>query len=286
MRRLISLATVLALTFSLAGCSMSSGNDSSSPGGGYPEVMPDGGSTDSGYDPEAGVDRSVIKNAYAYLTTENPAEVAEEISSIASSVSGRVDQKNIYTNQEGIPIRADLLLRIPSQQLDFVISKLETFGSVESLEVSATDVTLTVRDLEARVQVLETSVQRLLDLLERASTTSELIDIETALTSRQAELDSLKSTLNFYRDQVSYSTLSLTIVTEADALPNQPDTFWKGLVAGWKALVGFGSALLVALGVSLPWLVVVGILAGGVLWVISKGKKKAPSSKSAKNRRS
>lgn len=294
MKKLWLLSVGLVLSLGLSSCSMAASspdlvNPGYDTGGSSGNEDVSGGDKSEGFAPTDGSssDRSVIKTASAYLTAENPATAAAEVVALSDSKLGRVDQRTVLTDADGVPYQASLVLRIPTDSLEAVLDQLPSIGQVQSLEVGASDVTVTVRDLEARVAALDTSVTRLLDLLSRAATTSELIEIESALTQRQAELDGLKSTLSYYRDAVSYATLSVTIVTEQDALPNTPDNFWEGLVAGWQGLVAFGEGLLISSGVALPWLIALGAPAAAITVLLirrlRRGKKTANTKTVSKN---
>ena len=63
-------------------------------------------------------------------------------------------------------------------------------------------------------------------------------------------------------------TLTLTLGSEEVAPVDEPDTFLSGLLAGWQALVTFGSGLLVVFGVLLPWLVTFGLIGLIVLVIV------------------
>ena len=101
-----------------------------------------------------------------------------------------------------------------------------------------------------------------------ATTIADLIAIESELTTRQAELDSLTQQRDWLVDQVDFSTITVDLVTEDVAPDPQPDDFWSGLVAGWNALVAFASWLGVAVGVLLPWLLVALVTAAVVVAIV------------------
>jgi hypothetical protein len=124
------------------------------------------------------------------------------------------------------------------------------------------------QDLDARIEALEASVDRLLALLAEATTTADLIAIESELSSRQAELDSLVSQRDWLVDQVDYSTLTVDLLSEGIAPDAGPDDFWSGLVAGWEALVAFLSGLLVVAGMLLPWIGLLLVLAAIVVGIV------------------
>jgi len=282
MKSFIKFGVGFALIFGLVACS-NSGQESITPdyvGG----TSQDGGEATGipGENSGKGLSKSnrqVIKTAVAELSAANPSEVADSIAAIVESNMGRLDQNNLYTDADGFPIQAMLVVRIPSEKLNLVLDSLKELGSVQLLEVGSTDVTVSVRDIEARVQALETSVSRLLDLLNNSTTTSDLIEIESALSQRQAELDGLQSTLNYYRDAVSYATLTLNIYTEDAAPENPPDNFWEGLFAGWQGVLFFLTLFVIASGFVLPWLAIFGIPLGVLFWWLNRLKIAKATSK-------
>ncbi len=104
--------------------------------------------------------------------------------------------------------------------------------------------------------------------------------IEQALSDRQASLDSLTAQRQMLGDQVSYATLSISLFPPGIVADPAPDNFWEGLLTGLSALIAAGSAVLVGLGVLLPWLVVVAILAG-LVFVIIRRIRRAPKGSDA-----
>jgi len=119
----------------------------------------------------------------------------------------------------------------------------------------------------ARVEALRSSITRLLALQGQAGTVEDLIALETAISDRQAQLESLQAQERYYEDQVSLSTITLTLGSEDIAPVDEPDSFWTGLTTGWDALLAFLGGALVVVGVLLPWLLVLGLLAL-VAWAV------------------
>ena len=144
------------------------------------------------------------------------------------------------------------MLRIPSDELDGFVDELRELGTVTSVSMNASDVTQQRKDLEGRIEALAASIDRLQQLLSTATTITDLIAIESELTTRQAELDSLTQQRDQLVDQVDFSTITVDLVTEAVAPDPRPDDFWSGVLAGWNALTAFASWLGVAFGVMLP----------------------------------
>jgi hypothetical protein len=290
MRRLAPAAAAAALTaLLLAGCS-ASGDEASTiePGTAQPGVtdgnagpMPaEGGEAADSAELDATTpddDRSVITTGWMSVTVDDPIASAEEAAGIVDRAGGRLDSRNETPATDTQPASASLTMRIPSDELKGVVDELRELGSVNSVSTNASDVTQQRKDLDARIEALGASVDRLQQLLATATSIADLIAIESELTTRQSELDSLTQQRDWIVDQVDYSTLTLELVTEDDAPDPAPDDFWSGLAAGWAALVGFASGLGVAIGVLLPWLLTGLVIAAIVVTIVVVTTRRRPS---------
>lgn len=266
MKKFLALIALVLGLFILTGCVSVS---DSTPDSAVTEPGMDpgmGGSTDSKGEfvaPSGGsgtaVDRSVVKTASLYLTAKKPGEAADDLEKILSEEKGYLDQRSLSNDQNGEVNRVDLVVRVPAAKLDAILEKFKALGKVESLTISSSDVTLSVTDLEARISSLEVSVDRLLALLETAKTAAELVDIENALSQRQAELESLKSTLTYYKNAVAMSSVYVTIAGPDAAPEDRPDDFWQGIIFGWNSLISFFGSVIVGIGVAVPWVVGLGV---------------------------
>lgn len=220
-------------------------------------------------------DEKVIVTGYLTLTVERPAEAATEVAVIVERAGGRVDARSEQAPDGEDKGRADLTVRIPSEKLTATLESIKELGTVEQVRQEKQNVTAQVQDLDSRITALRASVDRLLTLMAEADTTADLISIESALSERQADLESLESQKRSLDDRVDLSTFSIQLGTEADAPVDEPDTFLSGLASGWDAFVGFFSFLLVAFGVLLPWLALVGIALLVILLVVRRRPKRS-----------
>ena len=223
-------------------------------------------------------DRSVIQTGYISLETESPSNAYEQLSARVAASGGRIDERIQQTNDAGQVYSIYLTIRVPSDKLQTLIDEIAELGEAKRIDVTASDVTVVVVDLEARVESLEASVTRLLDLMANATTTSELLEAEFALSSRQAELEGVQAQLRYYQDQVALSTLTVSLVQPGAGEVAAPQNFWEGLVLGWEALLGFASWMLVAAGVLLPWLLPLAVVAVVVIWLVRRSRKSVSKS--------
>lgn len=274
MRRLLGSAAVTLALVLVAGCSGSSGDESSSSAdsGGAGAVADEAGGQ---VDADAG--RQVITNATASVVVDDPADAAQEVSERVESAGGRVDERTEYAatgDGEDEGSSADLVVRVPSDALTGVLADLEDLGEVASVSVSRSDVTSQTVDLDARISALQTSVARLQALLDEAPSTEALLAAEGALSGRQEQLESLQSQRGFLADQVELSTLRLNLQQPGVAPPGGPDGFVDGLSTGWNALVSAAGAAVIALGVLLPWLVVGAVIAAVMLVLLRRLRRR------------
>ena len=281
MRRILIPAVLLALAVGLAGCSTSqSASDSAAPSvrDGAQSSMTDdgaGGLVES----EAGVvdgaalvptDRAVVTTGSVTVTAEDPIAAATDAVRIVEGAGGRVDARSETAPTKQTQGAANLTLRIPSSALTATVDALKKLGTSPNVSLSSVDVTTQTQDLDARIAALRASVDRLTALLATATDTKVLIELETAISERQGNLESMEAQRRSLADQVSLSTVDLALISVTDAPVEQPDTFWSGLAAGWGALTGFAGLLLVAAGVLLPWAALAAVGAGLVLLVVRR----------------
>ncbi|WP_120004296.1 DUF4349 domain-containing protein [Nesterenkonia muleiensis] len=225
-------------------------------------------------------DRQVITTAYAAVEVDDTSEAVADLLSRTTGYGGYVEDRQEATDSQGNPTRASLTLRLPAENLPDMLDGLEDLGDVSELSESAQDVTGTVRDLDARIEALETSVDRLIEIMAEADTAEDLLQIETTLSQRQADLEALQAERNALGDQVSMSTLQVELSTEP-ITEVEADGFLGGLQTGWSGLVSTANVLLVAAGAILPWLAVLVVPAGAVVLLIRGRRRRRPKEKAS-----
>lgn len=270
----------------LAACGSPAGErseDAAAPGGGDTveqeaadadlSQLDDAGSDVAGQR-DAEPDRQVITTAHAAVEVDNTLDAVAELLDRTTGYGGYVEDRQQSTDDDGNPTYAALTLRIPAENLPELLEELAELGDVSQLSETARDVTGVVRDLDARIEALETSVDRLLEIMSEADSAEELLQVETTLSERQADLESLQAERNALGDQVEMSTLQVQLSTEP-ITEVQADGFLGGLQSGWNGLVSFVNLLLVATGAILPWLLVLAVPVVVVLLAFRRRKRRA-----------
>jgi hypothetical protein len=280
--RSASLLVVIAgAMLLLAGCGGSSGSSTEAP---VPGVAADGQAVEGGAPAAAGelsapdaispgstssaIDRQVVRTGYVAMRVDDVTKSAFQVHALVKKRNGLIASEDTQGN--GDATYANITAQVPADALDDFIADVTALGTVDSINVTAQDVTTQVVDLDARIKALQTSVDRMSQLLAQASRIEDLLAIETQLSQRQAELDSLKAQRTALGDAVAMSTLTVslspqTTVTEVDA-----PGFLSGLESGWAALVSVVMVAITAVGFLLPFLMILAVVAIPVAFVAAR----------------
>jgi len=220
------------------------------------------------------VDRSVIETANLTITAADPVDAADEAERIVEAAGGRIDARSEAAPTDGDAGSASLTLRVPADRLSAVLDDLRGLGRADELSRNRSDVTVEVQDLDARISALRASTARLEALMAQATGIDDIVALEAQLSDRQGQLESLEAQQRALADQVSMSTISLWLRSDAQAPPTEPGSFVDGLVTGWNAFVAFFAGLLVALGVLLPWIVLAAAITAVILLVVRRRRSR------------
>lgn len=139
-----------------------------------------------------------------------------------------------------------LKIRIPSVNFEKFISEIETGdGEILYKEIDARDVTDQFIDLETRLENKRNYLIRYNDLLKKANSVKEILEIEEKIRGLEEEIESTTGRLKYLSDLVDYSTLDLTISKQKDFKynPAKRDKFSErlkqSLSKGWFGFVDF-----------------------------------------------
>lgn len=225
-------------------------------------------------------DAQVITTGWVSISVSDPVAASAEAAEVVETHGGHIDNRSEQAGTGSESASAQLTIRVPEDQVTQTLDELKKLGTVESVSISSTDVTAQTTDLDARITAMQGSVDRLLDLMAAATDIDDLITLETAISTRQADLDSLKAQRDLLADQVAYSTIDLQLYESGTVPAGGPKDFWGGLVVGWNSLVAALGGGLVAVGVALPWILVLAMLAAitvVIVRVASRRTAPAPS---------
>ena len=171
-----------------------------------------------------------------------------------------------YGGTEGSQPHITISIRIPASRFDTTMDRLaELAVKVNSSNESAQDVTEEYVDLEARLESLETARQRLLQIMQDARSTKDLLEAEQQLTQREAEIESIKGRMQYLEQSARLSSIWIELQPYILSQPvgdqwRPAETTRRAVDTLLDGLRGFGDlAIFFAIAI-LPWLVAIGLL--------------------------
>jgi Domain of unknown function (DUF4349) len=220
----------------------------------------------------ASVSQSIIYTASMTLRSASPMTTARQATGIVTAVGGYTSGENASSASAGHPASVSLTLKVPVAVYATVLSELSapSLGKQIALTQQATDVTQEVADVNSLVTSQQDAISALDGLLSHAASVSQLLQVQQQISNYESTLESLQAQQRALNHETSYATIAMTIQAPHHAAhkrrhPAAGHGFLAGLGAGWRALGHATTAVLEALGASLPFIVVVAILAGAGL---------------------
>ncbi|HZC27955.1 MAG TPA: DUF4349 domain-containing protein [Actinopolymorphaceae bacterium] len=227
--------------------------------------------------------RSIVRTAELVVRTKDVQAAADRAAGLVQGGDGYVASQQTngdIGNGAGLS-SVNLVLRVPVDDFDRVARQLLALGTPLADKRDAKDVTDEVVDVDSRVASQQKSIQRLRTLLGQAKTVGEVMQVETELTNRETELESLQARYAALSSQAALSTIRVTFeAPEVASTTSSGGGFLSGLGAGWNAFVTVVQALLTAVGALIPFLLGLALVVGLPGWFVlrARARRRAPTS--------
>ena len=293
-RKLLALLLSLSLLLALAGCGAKSeaAYDKAAPqeaAGTYmmAETMAANSLTeDTAASAQVPENRKWIVTVDMSAETEDMDVLINGLQEHIDSLGGYVQNQRISNGSYRASYRyrsANLTVRIPAESVDSFTEKVSGMANVTRSSKDLEDITLSYVATESRMKALQTEEERLLELMAKADTMSDLLEIEARLTDVRYELESVTSQLRSYDNLVSFATIYLNIEEVKEYTPVAEKTRWEKITDGFvKSLKGVWNGFLdfvVWFVVNIPYILVFGAISFVVIFVIRKASKKKKARK-------
>lgn len=222
------------------------------------------GIINSGYDKVSeSANRMIIQESSLSLLVEDVRESSDEILSYTKSVGGFMI--NTSFNNPSDSAYATISVRVPTERLD---DALHTFRSmairVTNENLYGTDVTDSYEDLDQRLTTLTATKTRFDEMLTRAVTVQEILEIQREIINLQMQIDSIKGQQMGIEDNAKYTRVTLYLSTDELSLPYAPDekfrpalVFKLAVRSLLSTVQGFAEFAIWAIVFSIIWLPVV-----------------------------
>ena len=296
----LALAILLTLCCLLTSCSKSYNDAISGGSNGMSSEMAPTVNGDYGYGSTAGklpetgdttdketdgqMSQKIIRTVYMDAQTK---EFERAISSIreALNTAGGFEESFSSNNRSygstGYYSRtATMKLRIPAEKLDAFLGEIGGMLHVTSQRANVENVTAEYYDIEARLNVLESERAVYESMLQKATSTSEMLSIRDRLYNVIEEIEAYKTRLRVLESQIAYSTVNLTLsevveytkITEQDASFGDRiyDAFWTG----WYNFVDNTEDFTVWFVRNVTTIAILAIIGLFALWIVLANNKK------------
>lgn len=230
----------------------------------------------------------IIYSAYAEVETTEFEESVEAVYDLLDQYGGFLENSsvtgsNLSDTINGIQSNrsATFTLRVPKENYSAVTAALDTVGNVTYLTNDAENITAMYTDTESRRKAYETEEERLLEIMSKAETVEDLIDLESRLSQIRYEKENLTAQLKNWDNQVDYSSVSVTL-NEVQVLTPEPPaeepTYGQELKEGFIGSVKFMGrackALLKLFVEAIPVLLPIGVIVLAVILICVRSKKR------------
>ncbi len=220
--------TLLAV-FTAYSCNM--GEESRAP---QTDIVQEQTITDKLQDPDAG--RKIVKEGKITFETDDIRDTKEFVTSVADRLGGYIAGDNLYDRRNRVT--QQLTIRVPAGNFDQLLAEIvQRAGEADSKNITVHDITEEYIDIEARIEVKKDIERRYRELLERAVTIEDILNIEKEIGALRAEIESVEGRLRYLKDQVSFSTLTVEYYEKKSFASGYPARIAQAIKQGWDLLL-------------------------------------------------
>lgn len=184
------------------------------------------------------LERKLIKNGQIDFETENLKKTREDIFTAIKKYGGYISSENEFKNT--YEISSNIAIRLPADNFDKLIEEI-TVGveRFDRKEIYIQDVTTEFVDIQARLKTKKELENRYLEILKKANSVTEILEVERQIGELRAEIESFEGRLKYLNNQVSYSTLNVRVYETLSEHIEFGRKFKEGFKNGWDNLILF-----------------------------------------------
>lgn len=217
--------------------------------------------------------QKLIKTGYFTFETNSIETSFAKIKNWTATHKGFI--QNDKTTKEYDRIRRSVLVRIPSKSFQTIVDSIQrSVVSLDRKEVVLDDVSEEFVDLEARLLAKRKLEERYLQLLAKATSVSDMLEIERQIANIREEIESKEGRLKYLQNRVSLSTIHLDFyeMSATQKAPSQTyaKRLWRAAKGGFEGIGNF----LIGLVYIWPFLIIAILVAIFIRRRIRKRKTK------------
>jgi TolA-binding protein len=123
--------------------------------------------------------------------------------------------------------QASITIRVPSERMDEALETIkEGATEVRNENVTSDDVTQEFTDLESRLRNLQAAEEQLLDIMNNAEKTEDVLSVFNQLTQIRAEIEVIQGRIQYLSESARLSAISVDLIPDVAAQPLE--------IGGWR----------------------------------------------------
>ena len=213
----------------------------------------------------------LIKKAALSLVVKSIDASSKSVTNIVEKQQGDIlGFQNQKPPDSSVRQTASVEIRVPQERLEITLEALAKLGTVENRALTAEDVTEQLVDSEARLRNLRKSEEMVLKIMERSGSVGDVLKASQELSNIRESIERIDAQLKSLRNQVAYSTISLTLEAAVSAQQTPEPSLGLRVQETWgKATHSVGELTLGLFGLGIwllaysPYLLLIGAAAYG-----------------------
>lgn len=219
----------------------------------------------------------LIKKAQLSLVVKSLDASSKSVTNIVEKQQGDIlGFQNQKPPDSSVRQTASVQIRVPQERLETTLEALAKLGTVENRSLTAEDVTNQLVDSEARLRNLRKSEEMVLKIMERSGSVGDVLKVSQELSNIRESIERIDAQLKSLRNQVAYSTISLTLQTAVSAQQTPEPSLGLRVQETWgKATHSVGELTLGLFGLGI-WLLAYSpylLLIGAAVYGFNRFKK-------------
>jgi hypothetical protein len=168
--------------------------------------------TDLGNKQKSTIDkRKLIKKGNLSVEVEDLTSAKNKIEKTIKDIGGYCD--NEQYEEDDVSKKYIYKIRVPFDKFELLVSTIENgTNKVLKKEITSEDVTSEFVDNEMRLKNRRDYLQRYNELLKKAQSVKDIIEIQSKIDEIEEEIERSEGMLKYLTDQISYSTLEVSLV--------------------------------------------------------------------------
>ncbi|HYQ02706.1 MAG TPA: DUF4349 domain-containing protein [Polyangiaceae bacterium] len=220
--------------------------------------------------------RKIIRQAELELEVKSPGTTQTTIEQLAEQHGGYVVSAIRNTdNGSAIDVNVTVAVRVPQAELMSTIAQIKQLGrGVGSERITSDDVTDEYVDLAARTASQKQLEQQYLELLKRAGTIKDAMEVQKALAEVRVEIERMEGRARLLDKESAFSTLTVHLVTAVPQIAVAGSDFSGTIRRAWSDALSLSTDMISGgirlIGFLVPVFMLIVLPAFSITWIVRR----------------